>query len=55
MKKNPHWIEECHKLGLTVNVWTVNKPEDMQWCVDHKVDYITTDDPVETAKVISGK
>ncbi len=55
MKKNPHWIEECHQLGLTVNVWTVNKPEDMQWCVDHKVDYITTDDPIETAKVISGK
>ena len=55
MKKHPEWIEECHKLGMTVNVWTVNKTEDMQWCVDHKVDYITTDAPEETAKVIAGK
>lgn len=45
VKKYPQWIKECHDLGLKVNVWTVNKPEDMQWCIDHNVDFITTNDP----------
>lgn len=45
VKKYPQWIKECHDLGLKVNVWTVNKPEDMQWCIDNGVDFITTNDP----------
>lgn len=45
MKKHPEWVKECHDLGLKVNVWTVNKPEDMQWCIDQGVDFITTNDP----------
>ena len=27
MKKRPEWIKQCHDLGLTVNVWTVNDTE----------------------------
>lgn len=45
MRKHPEWIKQCHKLGLKVNVWTVDKPEDMQWCIDQGVDYITTNQP----------
>lgn len=45
-KKHPEWIEELHALGMKVNVWTVNKPEDMQWLIDRKVDFITTNEPV---------
>lgn len=45
MKKHPEWIEECHKKGLEVNVWTVNEPEDMKWCIEQGVDYITTNEP----------
>ena len=45
LKKNIHWIDEAHKLGLTVNVWTVNKAEDLQYFIDHKADYITTNEP----------
>ncbi len=45
IKKHPEWIEESHKLGLKVNVWTVNKVEDMQWFIDMGVDFITTNDP----------
>ncbi len=44
-KKNPDWIKECHELGMKVNVWTVDKPEDMQWLITHKVDFITTNEP----------
>ena len=45
MKKHPEWIKECHDKGLEVNVWTVNEPEDMKGCIEHGVDYITTNEP----------
>jgi glycerophosphoryl diester phosphodiesterase len=47
MRANPNWIKESHDLGLTVNVWTVNDAEGIKWCIDNKVDYITTDNPAE--------
>lgn len=46
IKKHPEWIEEAHKLGLKVNVWTIDKEADMQWLIDQKVDFITTNEPV---------
>ena len=51
-KEHPQWIEECHKLGMKVNVWTVNSVENMEWCIQHKVDFITTDEPVELQKLL---
>jgi glycerophosphoryl diester phosphodiesterase len=45
MHKNPHWIKEAHDLGLTVNVWTVNKEEDMKWLLEEDVAFISTDEP----------
>ena len=47
MQKNPQWIKQSHDLGLTVNVWTVNDPEQIKWCIEQKMDYITTDNPLE--------
>jgi glycerophosphoryl diester phosphodiesterase len=38
-------IEESHRLGLTVVVWTVNKPEDMARLIDMGVDGIISDRP----------
>lgn len=45
-KKNPEWINECHELGMKVNCWTVNKQNDMEWLIEQKVDFITTDNPL---------
>ena len=45
LKRNPWWIAECHALNLRVNAWTVNDPKDIQWCIDHEVDIITTNAP----------
>lgn len=45
IKENPNWVKEAKALGLKTNVWTVNKKEDMQYILDLKVDYITTDEP----------
>lgn len=52
LKKNPDWIKQCHDLGLTVNVWTVNGTEDLQWFIDKGVDYITTDNPLELNRLL---
>lgn len=45
LRQHPEWIEEAHQLGLEVNVWTVNREEDMRQCIAWGVDYITTDYP----------
>lgn len=52
MKKHPEWIKQAHDAGLTVNVWTVNDTENLKWCIDNGVDYITTDNPVEANKLL---
>lgn len=44
-RENPTWIEEAKRLGLVVNVWTVNTAEEMQHLLDQQVDFITTDEP----------
>lgn len=46
LRNNPHWVEEAHDLGMTVNVWTVNKREDIIEMMELGVDFITTDDPL---------
>jgi Glycerophosphoryl diester phosphodiesterase len=51
IKKNPEWIEQSKKNGISVNVWTVDKSEDLQYFIDKGVDYITTNNPVEALKL----
>lgn len=46
MKKNENWFSEAKELGLKINLWTVNKEEDMRYCIEKGVDYITTNEPV---------
>jgi glycerophosphoryl diester phosphodiesterase len=50
--KQPEWVQEAHDLGQQVNVWTVNKPEDIQKMIDLKVDYITTDEPLLVKEIL---
>ena len=44
-KKNPEWIESAKKLGVTLNAWTVNDPDDMDWLLEEEFEYITTNEP----------
>lgn len=46
MREHEAWFGEARALGLEVNVWTVNKEEDMRHLIGMGADYITTDDPV---------
>ena len=44
-KEHPEWVNEAHALGMSVNVWTVNDAEEMQYMIDLGVDCITTNEP----------
>lgn len=46
LKAHEEWIDEAHRLGLTVNVWTVNDEDDLQYFIDRKANFITTNEPV---------
>ncbi len=51
-KIKPEWIKEAHDLGMSVNVWTVNKASKMRKFADDGVDAITTNEPLEARKVL---
>ena len=45
LNARPEWIAEARRLGLDVNVWTVNKKEDIDRFFELGVDKVTTDIP----------
>ena len=49
--EHPEWIDQAHKLGMTVNVWTVNDEGAILKFNNMGVDYITTDIPVEAERI----
>ncbi|ERI89299.1 glycerophosphodiester phosphodiesterase family protein [Bacteroides pyogenes F0041] len=51
-KKHPEWIRESHELGMKVNAWTVDKPEDMRWLIERKADFITTNEPLKLREIL---
>ncbi|MDR1695765.1 MAG: hypothetical protein LBR69_03935 [Endomicrobium sp.] len=55
MMLNPNWIKQAKKRGLTSGAWTVNDREKLQWCIDRKVDFVTTDKPVLLREMIENK
>ena len=54
-RKNPEWVAQARELGLTTNVWTVNKEENIAWCVSLHIDFITTDEPEKVANLIAAQ
>lgn len=52
-KKHPEWLEEARKLGLTTNVWVIKTESDLIWCAKNRLDYITTDSPLEAKQFLS--
>ncbi|MGL4293017.1 MAG: SGNH/GDSL hydrolase family protein [Bacteroidales bacterium] len=53
--KNPEYMGYCEEVGLSTNVWTVNKPEMIQQFIDLQVDYLTTDNPVVAKELVERK
>ncbi|WP_431244976.1 glycerophosphodiester phosphodiesterase family protein [Flavobacterium sp. P21] len=44
-KKHPEWIKEAKENKIILNAWTVNESTDMDWIIDQKFNYITTNEP----------
>lgn len=44
-KKHPEWVQEAKDNKVILNAWTVNEASDMDWIIDHKFNYITTNEP----------
>ena len=51
-RAHPEWVKEAHDLGMSVNVWTVNKEKDIKAMIDLGVDCITTNDPALVRKLL---
>lgn len=45
LQNQPQWIQEAHDNKCVVNAWTVNDEAVMDWLLEKKADYITTDEP----------
>ena len=54
-KKNFERLHQARKNAMSVNVWTVNKEEDMKPLIEAGVDQITTDQPLLLRELLSGK
>ena len=52
LRKHPEWIDECHRLGMKVNVWTVRSTDVMRE-FDGRADFLTTDLPAEALNVVN--
>lgn len=49
------FTHRCHDLGLLVNVWTPVNTDEIKFCIDNGVDYITTDNPSLAERLIRQK
>lgn len=52
MQKHPEWFDEAHRLGLKVNVWTVDDPLVLEEMVKNGADFITTNYPEEALEIV---
>ncbi|AOM76619.1 glycerophosphodiester phosphodiesterase [Pedobacter steynii] len=43
--KKGDWFAKSKEIGLTLNAWTVNTVEEMNWLLDNDVEFITTNEP----------
>ncbi len=53
--KKGEWFEKAKALKLTLNAWTVNNAADMNWLLDNKVEFITTDQPEMLLELIKSR
>lgn len=49
--KHPNYIVDAHKLGMKVNVWTVDDLNQMASFIKAGADFLTTNKPVEALKL----
>jgi len=50
-KKHPEWLPEFKKMGLHLNVWTVNDDTEIDNFLSQGFNYITTNEPEKVLKI----
>ena len=55
LQKDSTIVARAHKLGMSTNVWTVNKPEQMQYYIDLGINAITTNEPMVLRELLGDK
>jgi len=55
LREHPEWIAEANELGMSVNVWTINKAEEMSEFIEAGVGAITTNEPLTTRQLLGKK
>ncbi|MDZ4147952.1 MAG: glycerophosphodiester phosphodiesterase family protein [Flavobacteriaceae bacterium] len=45
IKNRSEWLDSAKKNMVTLNAWTINTVEDMDWIIQNDFDFITTDEP----------
>ena len=51
--KHPEWVAQAHELGMVVNVWTVDRREDIIHMLQLGVDHVTTNEPELVQQLIA--
>ena len=54
VRADPDFVARAHAHGNRVNVWTVNEPDDIEFCRELGVDGYTTDYPDRVAALLAG-
>ena len=49
---SPRVHDEAREGGMSINIWTVNKPEDMRTVLATGIDFLTTDEPMQAREVL---
>lgn len=49
---NPEWVEQAHALGMSTNVWTVNKDKKIARMADLKIGAITSNEPLLVREIL---
>lgn len=55
IRQDPGYVARTRVRGHTVDVWTVNDPAEVVWCVGLGVCALTTDDPAMVAAALAGR
>ncbi|SOE23041.1 glycerophosphoryl diester phosphodiesterase [Spirosomataceae bacterium TFI 002] len=45
IQNKPDWVTEAKNEGIALNAWTVNEESDIEWFLDRKFEFITTNEP----------
>lgn len=55
LAKHPEWPAKCSQLGMSSNIWTVNKKSGMEKAIGYGVNTITTNEPLLLRSILGEK